>query len=115
VKEQPSNSDNDDDEPVRFSIPQPPIEEYLIWSEEHGGYIAPGEPSNWNPEASMREFREELDNRSEEERRKGLISVDQLRAAGALDVPASWRKTLGAEERDLFSDLFDEPESANDA
>ncbi len=26
-----------------------------------------------------------------------LISVDELRAAGALDVPASWRKSLGAE------------------
>ena len=30
-----------------------------------------------------------------------LISVDELRAAGALDVPAAWRKSLGA-ERDLF-------------
>ncbi len=26
-----------------------------------------------------------------------LISVDELRAAGALDVPAAWRKSLGAE------------------
>ena len=34
-----------------------------------------------------------------------LISVDELRAAGALDVPAAWRKSLG-EERDLFSDLI---------
>jgi hypothetical protein len=31
-----------------------------------------------------------------------LISVDELRAAGALDVPAKWRKSLGV-ERDLFS------------
>lgn len=30
-----------------------------------------------------------------------LISVDELRAAGALDVPAKWRKSLGV-ERDLF-------------
>ena len=29
-----------------------------------------------------------------------LISVDELRAAGALDVPPAWRKSLGA-ERDL--------------
>ncbi len=36
-----------------------------------------------------------------------LISVDELRAAGALDVPASWRKSLGV-ERDLFSGLFPE-------
>jgi hypothetical protein len=41
-----------------------------------------------------------------------LISVDELRAAGALDVPAAWRKSLGV-ERDLFSDLFsdDDPRS----
>jgi hypothetical protein len=31
-----------------------------------------------------------------------LITVDELRAAGALDVPAAWRKSLG-EDRDLFS------------
>jgi hypothetical protein len=40
-----------------------------------------------------------------------LISVDELRAAGALEVPPPWRKTLGADstvERDLFSDLEDE-------
>ena len=34
-----------------------------------------------------------------------LITVDELRAAGALDVPAAWRKSL-AVERDLFSGLF---------
>ena len=28
-----------------------------------------------------------------------LISVDELRSAGALDVPAAWRKSLGGEER----------------
>lgn len=36
-----------------------------------------------------------------------LITVDELRAAGALDVPASWRKSL-VDERDLFSGLFGE-------
>lgn len=42
-------------------------------------------------------------------KRPHLISVDELRAAGALDVPAAWRKSLGAQvERDLFSDLPDE-------
>lgn len=44
-----------------------------------------------------------------------LISVDELRAAGALDVPAEWRKSLGGErkpvERDLFSDLQDDDDS----
>lgn len=34
-----------------------------------------------------------------------LISVDELRAAGALDVPPAWRKSLGAErELPLFAD-----------
>jgi hypothetical protein len=36
-----------------------------------------------------------------------LITVDELRAAGALDVPTAWQKSLG-EERDLFSDLMEE-------
>jgi hypothetical protein len=36
-----------------------------------------------------------------------LITVDELRAAGALDVPAAWRKSLFV-ERDLFSDLIDD-------
>jgi hypothetical protein len=39
-----------------------------------------------------------------------LITVDELRAAGALDVPASWRKSLGGEKRDLFSDLSGDDE-----
>jgi hypothetical protein len=36
-----------------------------------------------------------------------LISVDELRAAGALDVPPAWRKSLApqSEERHLFSDV----------
>ena len=38
-----------------------------------------------------------------------LITVDELRAAGALDVPAAWRKSLGV-ERDLFSGLFGDDE-----
>jgi hypothetical protein len=36
---------------------------------------------------------------------KHLITVDELRAAGAFDVPEAWRKSLGGGERDLFSDL----------
>lgn len=38
-----------------------------------------------------------------------LISVDELRAAGALEVPAAWRKSLGV-KRDLFGDLFADDE-----
>jgi len=39
-----------------------------------------------------------------------LISVDELRAAGALDVPAAWRKSLGEERRDFLPGFFDEEE-----
>ena len=39
-----------------------------------------------------------------------LITVDELRAAGALDVPAPWRKSLHV-ERDLFSGLFKDEEA----
>jgi hypothetical protein len=40
-----------------------------------------------------------------------LISADELRALGALDVPPAWRKSLSAHvERDLFSDLIDDEE-----
>ena len=38
-----------------------------------------------------------------------LITVDELRAAGALDVPAAWRRSLG-KERDIFSDLMEDDE-----
>lgn len=49
-------------------------------------------------------------------KRPHLISVDELRAAGALDVPAAWRKSLGGKvDRDLFSDLGDEDEGASAA
>ena len=35
-----------------------------------------------------------------------LITVDELRAAGALDVPARWRKSLGVvEDQGLFGDI----------
>jgi len=42
-----------------------------------------------------------------------LISVDELRAAGALDVPAGWRKSLHV-ERDLFSGLFADEEARSE-
>ena len=43
-------------------------------------------------------------------RDRHLISVDELRAAGALDVPPAWRKSLGGKrtERHLFSGLSDD-------
>ncbi|HEX3659262.1 MAG TPA: hypothetical protein VHV55_25965 [Pirellulales bacterium] len=42
-----------------------------------------------------------------------MISVDELRAAGALDVPAAWRKSL-AVERDLFSGLFGDGDAGSE-
>ncbi|MEX2288695.1 MAG: hypothetical protein WD648_16490 [Planctomycetaceae bacterium] len=42
---------------------------------------------------------------------KHLITVDELRAAGALDVPAEWRKSLGKESRHLLPG-FDDDEDA---
>jgi hypothetical protein len=42
-----------------------------------------------------------------------LITVDELRAAGALDVPAGWRKSL-ARGGDTQSGLFDEEACADE-
>jgi hypothetical protein len=42
-----------------------------------------------------------------------LITVDELRAAGALDVPPAWRKSLGA-DRDVPSGLFDHEDTRPD-
>ena len=42
-----------------------------------------------------------------------LITVDELRAAGALDVPAGWRKSLHV-ERDLFSGLFKDDDAGSE-
>jgi hypothetical protein len=46
-----------------------------------------------------------------------LISVDELRAAGALDVPASWRKSLGGEREQmtLFGDDDAQPRKTPEA
>ena len=49
---------------------------------------------------------------------KRLISVDELRAAGALDVPAAWRKSLGNAEdspqQPKLPGFDDEPEDQSD-
>jgi len=42
-----------------------------------------------------------------------LISVDELRAAGALDVPAAWRKSLGV-ERDPAPNLFGDDDGGSE-
>jgi hypothetical protein len=41
-----------------------------------------------------------------------LISVDELRAAGALDVPAAWRKSLAEETRYTLPGFGEDDENA---
>ena len=62
-------------------------------------------------------FCEELKKKyPDEDKREGphLISVDELRAAGALDVPAWMRKSLRNEEPNLFSDLDDDEDTSEE-
>ena len=44
-------------------------------------------------------------------KKKHLISVDELRAAGALDVPPAWRKSLGGERDQSQGLLWDDTPS----
>jgi hypothetical protein len=57
------------------------------------------------------QFVDELDKLDLSGERSHLITVDELRAAGALDVPASWRKSLGEETQHLFSDSLEGDET----
>jgi hypothetical protein len=43
-----------------------------------------------------------------------LISVDELRAAGALDVPAAWRKSLAHESRYTLPGFGDDDAGLDD-
>ena len=45
---------------------------------------------------------------------KHLISVDELRAMGALDVPEARRKSLGNTEKNLFSQEVDEDQASKE-
>ena len=105
MKDQPSNSDDDKKEPPRPRT----IPDDFLWDEELQAWYAPGDPSTFDIEAWGREF--------EEMRRRGdfagggLISVDELRAVGALDVPPEWRKSLGGEERRYTLPGFEDDES----
>lgn len=56
------------------------------------------------PDPYLKSVFDAIDNDPVEGEGPHLITVDELRAAGALDVPAGWRKSLGV-ERDLFSDV----------
>jgi hypothetical protein len=59
--------------------------------------------------ASEHDDDDDLDNIVWEPGKPWLLSADHLRALGALDVPAHWRKTLGGgDTRDLFSEAVEE-------
>lgn len=137
MKERQSNSD---DEPWKVSRPPrttPPvidrrvlpngevkewerpatIPDDFIYDPEVDGYYPAGEPSGWDAEAALRKLREYLDNRTEKERRYGLISVDRLRAAGALVTPDRKKKTLGGKQKrqlDLFDEMLGDEENGDE-
>ncbi len=96
----------DDDDPTEY---------------DENGDPTPAQIQRWNElhAAAANEWLKKLEQTLAEEAReiaaeeaagrpvKLLITVDELRAAGALDVPAAWRKSLGG-ERDLFADVSED-------
>ena len=109
MQDQPSNSGDSNEPPRPKTIPDD-----FLWDPVEQGWYAPGEPSNYDHEAWRREF--------EEARRRGdfgqggLISRDELLAAGALNVSRGKRKKLGV-ERDhlpLFPDDDEHEEMQQD-
>jgi hypothetical protein len=95
VQDQPSTSVDDKKEPPRPGT----IPDDFLWDEQLQAWYPPGEPSTFDAEAWLREF--------EEARRRGdfagggLISRDELLAAGALNVSPGKRKTLSVERESL--------------
>lgn len=115
MQDQPSNS-QDSDEPSRDGI----IPDDWIWYPELKGWSPPGADSYWDPKEEMQKLLDAVASISEEERRRPLISREDLRAAGVLDVPAWMRKSLRAkppEDMPLFAGLDDEddPDADDDA
>ena len=106
MQDQLSNSGDDTKEPPRPRT----IPDDFLWDEQVQGWYPPGEPSTYDHEAWRREF--------EEMRRRGdfgqggLISRDELLAAGALNVSRGKRKTLGG-ERDHLPLFPDDDESGD--
>jgi hypothetical protein len=95
VQDQPSTSGDDKKEPPRPGT----IPDDFIWDDELQAWYSPGESCTWDAEAWRREF--------EEARRRGdfsgggLISRDELLAAGALNVSPGKRKRLRVERDHL--------------
>lgn len=102
MTDQPSTS-KDEKEPVRPKT----IPDDFIWDPELQAWYAPGEPAPFDMEAWRRDF----DKLREELRRQPPIPPEKLKVPpGTLDVPPAWRKSLGGNERDLFSDLSEDDE-----
>lgn len=104
MQEQHATSDDRSEPPRGRSIPDD-----FIWDPElRAWYPPPAESPGWDAEAWHRRLEAAL--RSAAENPAGLISRDELLAAGALDVPPAWRKSLGRKkpprgQRELFSDM----------
>ena len=97
MKDQPSNSDDDKKEPPRPRT----IPDDFIWDEELQAWYPPGEPSTFDAEAWQREF-DEMRRRGDFDG-AGLFSVDDLRAAGALNVPPRGESHSAARSAGFFS------------
>jgi hypothetical protein len=87
----------------------------FIWDPEIEAWYAPGETSDC--QEWLKKIQEDLARINQEMLAKGivgpqLISRDQLLAAGALYVPPAWRKSLSNGPDDLFSDLPEDDENA---
>jgi hypothetical protein len=112
VQDQPLNSDHDEEEPLRFRVPPQPsnnppgIPPEFVYDPEYDAYFAPGEESTFDLEA----FSRNLDKVIEEAGCGGLITADELRAAGALYSPGARRKSRSnkSNQRDLFSDVVED-------
>ncbi len=106
MQDRPSTSDKGKEPPRPGTIPAD-----FLWDPEAQAWYPPGTPSDFDLEA----FRRNLDKVLEELRKLPPPPPEKLRVPpGTLDVPPAWRKSLGAGERDLFSDLTEDDENAEE-
>lgn len=104
MQDQPSTSDKDKEPPRPRTIPDD-----FIWDPEYQAWFPPGTPCDLGLEAWRRDFEQTL----EEIRKLPPIPPEKLRVPpGTLDVPPAWRKSLGGDERDLFSELPEDDENS---
>lgn len=87
------------------------IPEDFIYDPDTDAYFAPGEPGYDDAEERLKELQQII--RELPTDGPHLISVDMLRAMGALDCPPEWRKSLGVpkpkpQQGSLFDGLDDD-------